>query len=393
MGTRFQRPAGEYNGDSALANRTKYQIDATSVPAVPIDDIKVDGDINYAIDALNTLDDSITSLVAGSIPDGSITTAKLADSAVTTVKVADGITRTKLATGTANRLVGNDSSGVITDVTVGSELTISSSSLTITSAGITNSKLAAGSVDGSKFSNQSANTVLAGPSSGSSTAPTFRALALADMPTVAYNNMQVFTSSGTFTPSSGVTKVFVEVWGAGGGGGGTGNGNFIGAGGGGGGYTAGFLTVTPSTTHTVTVGVAGTAGSSGGGTGGTGGTSSFAGTSTTISSTGGGGGSGSIATGTTYHGGSGGVGSSGTLNLYGEDGDYTYANGTNITYSGGSGGSSPKGGRGARGVGTPNDTTSSGASGKLPGGGGSGGCDNLQTGGAGANGMVIVYYP
>lgn len=389
MGTRFQRPAGQYDGATGLANRTKYQIDATSVPAVPIDDIKVDGDINYAIDALNTLDDSITSLVAGSIPDGSITTAKLADSAVTSVKVASGLTRSKLATGTANRLVGNDSSGAITEITVGSELTVSSSSLTITSAGITNNKLAAGSVDGSKFANQSANTVLAGPSSGSSTAPTFRSLAFADLPSVAYNNMQVFTSSGTFTPAAGVTKVYVEVWGAGGGGGGTSN--ATGAGGGGGAYSAGFLTVTPSTGHTVTVGTGGTAGSSGGGTGGTGGTSSFAGKSVTAQSTGGAGGVGG-AYNTYGAGGSGGVASGGTINISGDDGDYSVTNSGTGAYSGGNGGSAPRGGFGAR-MAASLFTGGNGATGKSPGGGGSGGAGATKTGGAGANGMVVVYYP
>jgi len=87
-----------------------------------------------------------------------------------------------------------------------------------------------------------------------------------------YTGMQVFTSSGTWTKPTGITKVLVKVVGGGGGGGGTGG--------------------------------------AGSATGGTGGTSSFAGSAVTVEGAGGAGG-------TATTGGAGGAGSGGTLNLTG----------------------------------------------------------------------------
>lgn len=86
MSTRFQRPSGAYAGASGLANRTKYQTDsAATAPRIPISSAKVDGDINYAIDAVNALDDDLQGLVAGVAPDNSITNAKLRDSGACSV--------------------------------------------------------------------------------------------------------------------------------------------------------------------------------------------------------------------------------------------------------------------------------------------------------------------
>lgn len=84
-----------------------------------------------------------------------------------------------------------------------------------------------------------------------------------------FANAQVFTSSGTYTRTSGANKVLVIAIGGGGGGGGAGKfnaggGGFAGCRGGGG--AAGevrFAVVTPGASETVTVGAAGTAGSGG----------------------------------------------------------------------------------------------------------------------------------
>jgi len=106
-----------------------------------------------------------------------------------------------------------------------------------------------------------------------------------------FSNMQVFTTSGTFTIPAGITKIMVEVHGGGGGGGSGNDTSDVGQGGSGGGYGKGIFTVTPAAVHTVTVGAGGT----GAGTassclvGGVGGTSSFG---ALISATGGGGGGG-----------------------------------------------------------------------------------------------------
>lgn len=125
---RFQRPINEYTGSDDLLYRDKYQQDSKSVPKIAISSAKMDGDFNYVVDAINTLDEDIKSVVytgianqtieakhladlsviEGKIADnavsskvlkaGSVTNAKLADLAVTTSKVANNsITKDKMS--------------------------------------------------------------------------------------------------------------------------------------------------------------------------------------------------------------------------------------------------------------------------------------------------------
>lgn len=101
--------------------------------------------------------------------------------------------------------------------------------------------------------------------------------AFADPP----SNMQVFTSSGSFTVPSGITKIEVELCGGGRGGSGV-VGTNTGAAGHGGGFGKGVFTATAGSTHAVTVGAGGAGGGTAGGAAG--GTSSFG---TLISATGG----------------------------------------------------------------------------------------------------------
>ena len=182
-----------------------------------------------------------------------------------------------------------------------------------------------------------------------------------------------FTSSGTFTVPTGITKVKVTVVGGGGGGGsGSGSGAGYGCGGnggGGGGAAIKYLSgLTPGNTLTVTVGSAG-------------GTSSVASgtqTITTISATG-----------------AGGIGSNGDINIRGGaggSGGSTPAN-SGINVQGGNGGTSIMGGGGAGG------SSSVGAAGGAYGGGGGGGGNLYQcsswgnyAGGAGAGGIVLFEY-
>ncbi len=58
MTNKYQRPAGAYAGASGLANKTKYQDDSTATPKRAVSSAKVDGDINYVIDALNLIDEA-----------------------------------------------------------------------------------------------------------------------------------------------------------------------------------------------------------------------------------------------------------------------------------------------------------------------------------------------
>lgn len=55
MTTKYQRPLGSYSGESSLKYRDKYQIDAAAQPKISISSSKMDGDINYLIDALNDI--------------------------------------------------------------------------------------------------------------------------------------------------------------------------------------------------------------------------------------------------------------------------------------------------------------------------------------------------
>jgi len=186
-----------------------------------------------------------------------------------------------------------------------------------------------------------------------------------------YTNMQVFTSSGTWTKPAGVTSVFVKVVGGGGAGGSGGSSNEYSGGGGGGsgGYSEGIVAVTGNVT--VTVGSAG-------------GTSSFAGSTTpqaTGGSNGGTGGSSGAA------GGAPGVGSAGTLNLYGSYGEDSAPMASNLEI-GGHGGVSILGGAGRGGLSGANGVAGYANSGSGGGGGGHG----STSGGAGATGVVIVYW-
>lgn len=80
-------------------------------------------------------------------------------------------------------------------------------------------------------------------------------------------NVQVFTGSGTYTPTPGTKKIIVEVLGAGGGGGSASSANTsangLGTGGGGGGYAKSYLASVPAS-QSVTVGVGGAPASNGG---------------------------------------------------------------------------------------------------------------------------------
>lgn len=80
----FERPANLYVGEAGLLRRDKYQVDENQLPPIPISAVKVDGDINYLIDAVNELYDTA---VSGVLPDGSVTNAKFASGTVGAIKM------------------------------------------------------------------------------------------------------------------------------------------------------------------------------------------------------------------------------------------------------------------------------------------------------------------
>ena len=198
-----------------------------------------------------------------------------------------------------------------------------------------------------------------------------------------FSRVQVFNSSGTFTVPAGVTLVKVRLVGGGGGGGG-GDPAHCGSGGGAGGYSEGVFSVTQGSALSITVGAGGVS-NSGDNPAAGGGTSQVA--SLGISATGGGGGT--AGAGAYNPGAAGGVGSGGYLNClggYGTDGFY-YGSGS--SQIGGFGGASFFGGGGRA---ATNGSSLAAMNGQAPGSGGGGAYENsgTATGGAGANGIVIM---
>lgn len=205
---------------------------------------------------------------------------------------------------------------------------------------------------------------------------------------------QVFTASGTYTPSAGVTLAIVEVQGGGGAGGGaaaTGSPQYsIGGGGGSGAYAKGIIS--SPVAGAITVGGGG--GSVSGGTGGAGAASSYQGLITA------GGGAGGVTAAASVRvsalGGAGGTVSvaGSIINLPGQPGQSAWGNDQSPVFQGvsGAGGASPIGGAG--GANTVNGgSTGANATGF---GGGGGGAFNGESfaargGGTGGNGIVIVH--
>jgi len=203
--------------------------------------------------------------------------------------------------------------------------------------------------------------------------------------------VQVFATSGTYTPTSGMLYCIVECVGGGGGGGGasatTSNTVDCGSGGGAGGYARRRLTAAEvGSSKTVMIGAGGSG--SAGGAGSDGGTTSFG---TLCVASGGSGGSvgGGFANGGCVNGGSGGAGSAGDFLAYGGNGQplavvYPY-----LVLPGGGGNSIF--GRGGQPVGG----SANGNAGYGKGAGG-GGANNLtsqstaRSGGAGSDGICIV---
>ena len=192
-------------------------------------------------------------------------------------------------------------------------------------------------------------------------------------------NVQRITSTGTYTPTSGMKYAIVEVQGGGGGGGATGGGGGVGSGGGAGGYARVLLTSAQAgVSQTITI-------NSGGGSGAAGGTVSFG---ALISCTGGSAGN----TSTTS-----------AINQGGSGGSPTVSTGTVIFSSAGqtggigynSSGAQVYSGFGANSLfGTGGNSVLSNGVGSNASGNGSGGSGAFGTGpfsaGSGTNGIVVV---
>ena len=195
--------------------------------------------------------------------------------------------------------------------------------------------------------------------------------------TVATVKRQVFTSSGTYTPSTGMLYCWVRLLGSGGGGGSSaataaGHNNVAGGGGGGGYSEIVYTAANIGASATVTIASAGTGGSSGANNAGnSAGSSSFvpAGTGATLTCNGGsGGGAGSDSTTTTYSSpGAGGTASGGDINVTGGSGTPGVMTSLSLLLQGQGGGSAMSPATGVHTSGAGNVLAGQG-----PGGGGSG---------------------
>ena len=184
-------------------------------------------------------------------------------------------------------------------------------------------------------------------------------------------SVQTFTSSGTWTRPAGITKVIMEVQGAGGSGSSSAAPNDLQQGpGAGGGYAKKFLDVSSISTSTITVGAGGGAVTAAVGVAG--GLSSWADGTNTIAGNGGNGG-----TLANYNCVVGGTATGGDVNIQGSTGLW-------FNYMKSSGGHSILGSGGCGGYNTIADSDPTGY------GGGSGGCYVIATA-AGTGGIVIVW--
>lgn len=86
---RFQRPINEYTGSEELLYRDKYQQDSNSIPKIAISSAKMDGDFNYVLDAVNTLDEDIKSVVHSGISNQAINGEHIASQAITEQKISN----------------------------------------------------------------------------------------------------------------------------------------------------------------------------------------------------------------------------------------------------------------------------------------------------------------
>jgi len=206
--------------------------------------------------------------------------------------------------------------------------------------------------------------------------------------------VQVFTASGTYTPTSGMKycDVYVTASGGGGGGAAAGASGVAAAGGGGAGGTSikwGVTAAAVGASQTVTVGAGGAGGVAGGNNGSPGAVSSFGAIITTLAGLGGLAGSNqTVACYPILGGAGGGQGSGGSINIGGGAGGFSVLNGVNVLLCSGNGGASYWGGGGLS-----VNTSAAGNAGVAYGSGGGGAGATVTTnraGGAGAPGIVVV---
>jgi hypothetical protein len=184
-------------------------------------------------------------------------------------------------------------------------------------------------------------------------------------------SVQTFTASGTWTRPTGITKVIVEVQGAGGGGGRGTGGPYV-VGGSAGGYARKFLDVSSISTSTITIGAGGAGATVNGNAGSDGGDSSWVDGTNTITGVKG------VGEYSNYGTAVGGAATGGDINIKGSDGFNMGG-----SYAG-------KGGNSMFGFGGSSGWTGEGVPGAGGGYGSGGGGGYSLNGGAGTGGLIFV---
>jgi len=296
---------------------------------------------------------SLKKITGDGLIDLTVTSNDIQDNSLTTATFAtDAVTNNKLANNTVS-----DASIGATQVTAAK---MNTSAVDVSTSVVTGTLPQSLGGLGVSSLTGSANRSIMGNAAGT-------ALAFQDAGLI---SMQVFTSGGTWTKPSGITRIRVQL--VAGGGGGTGHGEA----GGSGGYSERYIDVTAVASVAVTVG------GGGGGVnyhnvGGGGNTTSFGGYLTAS------GGEGARNVGG-HCGGRPGIGSGGDVNLYGGGGA------GHCLHGGGLGGFSYFGGSGI-GVHAESPDTAAYEGWASPGAGGSGGAVARHRGATGSTGIVIVY--
>lgn len=263
-------------------------------------------------------------------------------------------------------------------------------------AGQNSTVIANGVINNSMFANMASETVK-GNATGSAGPPTditFTALATAlsvAVTAVKSVRRQIFSTSGTYTPSTSMIYCLVEAQGGGGGGGGAaGTSAQSASGGGGGGGEYGnqvFAAATVGASQTVTIGAVGAAGTAGANNGTNGGTTSLGSILTALGGVGGTGASSSATMGFGAQGGAGGTGGTGSnYAVPGAPGGSGLALGSGAAAQGGRGGASFFGNGGGGGV----TAAGSAGTGYGAGGGGGGAGATSTAGAAGTAGFIVV---
>jgi hypothetical protein len=281
-------------------------------------------------------------------------------------------------------VVAGGGTGSTTFNTTGVVISGSTTTTALASVTLTDGQLAIGSSTG----NPAAATITAGTGITVTNGHNTITIAASGSTPVVSVSRQVFTSSGTYTPTAGMLYCIVEALGGGGAGGGVSSGSSGGGGGGGGagGYCNKVISAASvGASQTVTIGAGGTGVS--GNTGNNGGDTTFG---AILTGGGGKGGPVGVNLGRTV-GGAGGTATGGDFNVAGAVGGQGKSVTDSTTWSGG-GASSIYGGGGPW-VSELATSAITGLAASGFGAGGSGGCQTNNTnvtGGAGTGGIIIV---